>query len=367
MTKKIIAADWFAMGRSKRVPATLWVSGNRLRIVTEDNEQHEALISEIKVSSRMANIPRELSFPNSGMAVVKDNDLLDQIIKTSKQRSSNWAYLLETKWNIIALCTIVGLAFIYVVWAHGIPTVTDFIAKQIPVSFLQRQSKEVYEQLQQEGVLTDSHLSQDQAKRVEQLFATIAPEYELEAGIKLRYQTHRVSSFSGGSDVANAFAFPDGLIVITDKLVTLLNDDELIAVFVHEVGHVAHRHGMRSVVRAAGISALLLLLGDYSGVSAVPALLVNLKYSRDFEQDADCFAAAYLKKAELPLSLIGEALLKMENSSNEKSPEKDNDEKSDKEKSADKGLLSGEYILELLSTHPRTQNRVSLEKVCPAL
>jgi Zn-dependent protease with chaperone function len=57
---------------------------------------------------------------------------------------------------------------------------------------------------------------------------------------------------------ANAFALPDATIVVTDRMVRLAqSDEELAAVLAHEVGHVQARHGLRMLLQAAGLAALL--------------------------------------------------------------------------------------------------------------
>ena len=57
---------------------------------------------------------------------------------------------------------------------------------------------------------------------------------------------------------ANAFALPDGTIVVTDALVHLAeNDEELLAVLAHEIGHVVHHHALRSVMQNSAVALLL--------------------------------------------------------------------------------------------------------------
>ncbi|WP_052736254.1 M48 family metallopeptidase [Aquincola tertiaricarbonis] len=97
---------------------------------------------------------------------------------------------------------------------------------------------------------------------------------------------------------ANALALPGGTIVFTDALVQRFERDRdqgepvLVGVFAHELGHVAHRHGMRSLVQASVlVVAGSLLIGDISSVAgALSVGLAQLGYSRDFEREADADA-----------------------------------------------------------------------------
>ena len=116
---------------------------------------------------------------------------------------------------------------------------------------------------------------------------------------------------------ANAFALPGGIIVVTDELLNVCSLDEATAVLAHELAHVSERHVMQSIVLEAGIgAALAAVAGDVSwsriGVESAPSLLIELSYSRSAEEQADEGAFAMLRRVQLPPSLLGDALEKME-------------------------------------------------------
>jgi Zn-dependent protease with chaperone function len=91
--------------------------------------------------------------------------------------------------------------------------------------------------------------------------------------------------------------------VLTDELAELLADapDVTTGVLAHELGHVRHRHGMRMVVQASVLAVLTgWLIGDFSSVlAAVPAVLGQQSYARDFEREADDEAIAVLRANRL--------------------------------------------------------------------
>lgn len=102
---------------------------------------------------------------------------------------------------------------------------------------------------------------------------------------------------------ANAFALPAGTIVFTDELVTLLenNPDALQAVFLHEVGHVQHQHGLKLLAQSTASTMLLaLLFNDLEGLSEVllgsGSSLMQAAFSREMESEADVFATTSLLK-----------------------------------------------------------------------
>jgi beta-barrel assembly-enhancing protease len=110
------------------------------------------------------------------------------------------------------------------------------------------------------------------------------------------------------NSVPNAWALPGGKIAINrGLLVELRNEAELAAVLGHEIVHAAARHGAKSIERglllqsavmAAQISASGVPIGDtlVQGVQT-GAALINQKYGRDAEREADYYGIRYLAQA----------------------------------------------------------------------
>ncbi len=100
---------------------------------------------------------------------------------------------------------------------------------------------------------------------------------------------------------ANAISLPGGHIYLFNGLVEKANTpDELAAVLAHEIGHIAHRDGMRAVLQAAGLSFLFgLVLGDFVGGGAVVIAaksVLQSSYSREVEAAADAYGIALMAK-----------------------------------------------------------------------
>ncbi|MEZ5289434.1 MAG: M48 family metallopeptidase, partial [Vicinamibacterales bacterium] len=116
----------------------------------------------------------------------------------------------------------------------------------------------------------------------------------------------------------NALALPGGAIVLLDELVTLsANDDEIVAVLAHEVGHVVERHTMRQLLQTSAAGVLLAaLVGDVVSVTsyaaALPTFLLNASYSRAFEREADQFAVRALDRMGIDRRRFLEALERLE-------------------------------------------------------
>ncbi len=102
-------------------------------------------------------------------------------------------------------------------------------------------------------------------------------------------------------EIFNAYALPNGKVFIYQEMLdSISNPSELIALMAHEAAHVNQRHGMRMIGK--NISSYLLIslvLSDANGFIALMAesasRIYNLKYSREYEQEADEEAAKLLK------------------------------------------------------------------------
>jgi len=111
------------------------------------------------------------------------------------------------------------------------------------------------------------------------------------------------------SDVVNAFALPGGPVYVTRALLkNLKTEGQLAAVLAHEITHINSRHGSQQISRQMGIQVLLAAAAAAAGrtekgaqmatqaedLAKVVVGLVNLKYSRGMESEADRFGLDYL-------------------------------------------------------------------------
>ncbi len=96
----------------------------------------------------------------------------------------------------------------------------------------------------------------------------------------------------------NALAAPGGEVLVYRGLLDrAASAEELAGVLAHELAHVKHRHGLRSVARVAGLFVLTAALTGGSDAVAAVAALVGLSYSREFEREADADGARTLRAA----------------------------------------------------------------------
>lgn len=98
------------------------------------------------------------------------------------------------------------------------------------------------------------------------------------------------------SEIPNAFALPGGHAYYFSALLEKTESaDEFAGVMAHEIGHVIHRHGMEGLIASSATGLLVgFVLGDMTNASvagAIGATLIDSRFSRDAEREADRFAA----------------------------------------------------------------------------
>ncbi len=107
---------------------------------------------------------------------------------------------------------------------------------------------------------------------------------------------------------ANAFALPGGQIFITRALYDQLQTDgELAGVLSHETGHVVARHSAEQIAKAEltqGLTGAAVIAAcdpnssngciAASSIAAIVGQLINMKYSRDDETEADWLGVCFM-------------------------------------------------------------------------
>lgn len=248
--------------------------------------------SAIKVSSRVGNTPRFLYFPDGEKFETRQHDQIDQWLQ--QYRPSFWNNLghqLETHTYFVALTLVLVVTFTWAVAVYGLPAASRYIAFHLPQNVMKRAATETLQFLDKTQ-LKPSKL--DEQTR-EKILAHFAPAIEQNKNLHIK-----VIFRAGGAIGANAFALPDGTVLFTDEIVQLSkNNDELLAVLAHEIGHVKYRHSLRSVIQGSVISfGVAMLTGDLSAASnllaTLPVIITNMSYSRDFEREADDNSLVFL-------------------------------------------------------------------------
>jgi Zn-dependent protease with chaperone function len=300
-----VQAQYFD-GRSARAHAvTLTLNGSMLSLRGEAVQRDED-IAALRVSEPMGRAPRLVSFPDGAHCEVRDHAGMERLLHATRFEDS-WVVRLQHRWRWAAAAVVVAVATVVAGYHWGLPALSEFIAFQLPEKVLAQLGSGSLNMLDR-MFFAPTKLPQARQQALRDAFGRLlAPD-----GTQPRYTLH---FRDGGAVGANAMALPDGTIVVTDQLVALAaHDEEIIAVLAHELGHINRRHGLRMLIQGSIVAFVVSwYIGDVSSVAAgAPTLLLQARYSRDHEREADNYGADMLKANGISPRRLADMLAKLE-------------------------------------------------------
>ena len=160
-------------------------------------------------------------------------------------------------------------------------------------------------------------------------------------GVPLNFKVYKTSD-------VNAFACADGSVRVYTGLMDLMDDEELLGVIGHEIGHVALKHTKKdmqnALLRSAALSGLAstgetMAQLTQSYLAALGEAMMSAKFSRKQETEADNFSYAFLKAAGYNPICMRNSLVKLQSLEGNASS------------------LAG--VNQLFSSHPSTDKRIA--------
>ena len=204
--------------------------------------------TDVTISNRVGNTPRRIAFSDGGLFETTDHESVNQWLK-SRNSSHAWVHQLESKTAYALSALFLVVAFIGVSITWGIPWSSKYIAGAMPARMTASLGDSALESLDK-LVFYPSTLSPARTAELQAQFLQLLPaeskgyEYQL--------------LFRGGGKIGpNAFALPNGTIIMTDELVAIAEfDEELHAIVLHEIGHLHHRHSLRQIISHTSLVTL---------------------------------------------------------------------------------------------------------------
>jgi Zn-dependent protease with chaperone function len=290
------SGTYFDGRSSKPVQVGITVEGTSLRLRDCSATLPDIVVALQNCSATppLGKTRQSLILPGGTRCETQDAELLSLVdshrgLRAGPARIVNF---LESGWKTALACLLVLFLCIWGFVAAGIPFLAKMAAASVPAAVTDRLSRQTLAVLDAR-FLEPSELDADRSAHLQNLFHGLVGRKKSAARYRLEF---RKSDHFG----ANAFALPSGLIVMTDELVGLAeNDRELIGVLAHEIAHVENRHGLRILFQNAGTLLLIsALAGDEASIGTagetLSTLLIESGYSRRFEKEADRAAGTYL-------------------------------------------------------------------------
>ena len=122
-------------------------------------------------------------------------------------------------------------------------------------------------------------------------------KYTKGEGYTLNYKVYKVKE-------VNAFATADGSVRVYSGLMDIMDDNELLAVIGHEIGHVANHDSRDAIKSAYKKEALIGVVASQSEkvaaitdsqLAKIGSAMIDSKHSRKQESEADLYAYDFLK------------------------------------------------------------------------
>lgn len=251
-------------------------------------------VPKIRTLENVPGTPLKLMLDDTAsleIEISQANDLPLQL----RTHEGLYARLLKSPGLVIAI----AMACLLVAWLSYtviLPLGASVIAKQLPTTTLNQMGEHAL-RLMDEQVFSKSTLSSKQRAKILALFAALKDPATDKIPMRLRFRSSKLGP--------NAFALPNGTIVVTDELVRLVNNDNAVmGAIAHEIGHVQHRHLLRQLIQSGLVGGVMLtVFGDSSSMlTALSTASLSTQYSREFETEADQFAIDRFKKKRLPLA-----------------------------------------------------------------
>jgi Zn-dependent protease with chaperone function len=205
---------------------------------------------------------------------------------------------MQARWPGALAGLLVLLVAFFLGYNYGIPAAAERLADAIPPS-VEISIGTAAEEAMMGELLKPSRLSDDRIAELQALFKRLQPD-------RPRLPLKLVVS-DAPTVRANAFALPNGTIVLTDEMVRAVMGREnvwdadtqrmIAGVLAHEIAHVEGRHSARAMARSSLLlGATWALFGDFSAVAAgLPALVGEMRYSQEMEWEADEAAVKLLR------------------------------------------------------------------------
>lgn len=325
---------WHPPGSNRTLDAALLADGPRLAVRLPDRSLvGEETVGTMVISDRIGNIPRRVSFADGGLFETEDNDAIDRLLRANRRNRAIWIHELERFHPRLVILVLLVFLFSGLIYRYAIPALVEVAVWATPPVVSDMMSSGTLASLDK-TMLGPTKLSVAEQRKIRDGFDEIASfSSRGRDGYRLHFR-------DGGYIGPNAFALPDGSLVLTDQLVRMANGDTemILGVLAHEIGHVEKQHALRQMYRAAGTAGLIMLIAGDVGSSGQEVLtdgaaLLSLSYSRSAEAEADRVSVELMAKAGHDPAAIGRFFKLLE------------------EKLGDKGGTS------MLSTHPGTPER----------
>lgn len=299
-----IPAFYFDGKTSRKHIVKLTINNAIVSITGEAEKQYP--ISVLRISEYVKHAAYRITFPDGAYLEIADNAGFNTLLAHTGYQDT-LVVRMQHSWRMALFATVVLAITLVLGYRYLLPTTSRIIANTLPISAQHYIGQGVLEFLDHH-MLSPTKLPQQQRDAIIQRFAAMQLPHNNTPTYQIIFRQSKIEP--------NALALPSNEIVLTDEIIQLIGDNEAImGVLAHELGHLHERHLMRRIIQSATVGATIaILFGDASTMlTTIPAVMLDLKYSRNVELEADDYAIAMFKKNGISLNKLAQIFEKLDN------------------------------------------------------
>lgn len=222
---------------------------------------------------------------------VRDESFRTHFLKSNHTGKKGITYfkLINAGWKMHVLLALLIVGFCLGTYFYFIPYVAESAVTLLPTSFDKKVGDMAFEQ-----ALTGEEIDSAASITMNAYLMKMMPD---------QYRNYHLNVVK--SDELNAFALPNGEIVIYSRMLKhIKTDDELSGLLSHEISHVTNRHSMRLLCKSlSGYLLLSVMMNDVNGLMTIildnANNLQQLSYSRNYEEEADLSGLKLLEQYKI--------------------------------------------------------------------
>ncbi|MFK7114314.1 M48 family metallopeptidase [Flavobacterium oreochromis] len=236
-------------------------------------------IHEVKLTSQSNLVSLHYNLDISQSIQITDQKFIKDFKQyLSDNRQLDW-YQKAGKLNLGVLLSVAIVLFVFIIisYLYVVPWFGEKAAILLPESFDDELGKSAFHHF----ILTENK-NQKESKLLQ----------EFSDNLNLN-NTKKLHLTVVNSPIVNAFALPDGNVVVYKRMLDKISTyEELAALIGHETAHINNRHSVKLLCRdLSGYLFLSAILGDINGIMSIIGQhadsLYSLSFSRNFEKESD--------------------------------------------------------------------------------
>jgi Zn-dependent protease with chaperone function len=337
--KQQYSGTYYFPASSKAELAEVHCTDNVIQLFFQNECISTTQVALLSISSAIPGVSQEITFEDGGKFVASSAQQ-----RFAFGRGKSLAESLEKNIRVIIASLLLAPILVWFSLTVLLPALAAQSVKYLPDKVAQSMGDQSFYVIKK-SFLEETELNQKLRDDTYKQWLLTLKTLGLSAE---KYQLHFYKSDYFG---ANAFALPNGVVVITDDLLLQLKGkpDAVLAILLHEIGHIEHQHSLRLVAQSVSNTvAIAVIFGDLEAfgetlIGTGSALLQNA-FSRDMEREADNFALRSLTRLGKSPMAFANAMQSFLQMQDEKAP------------------IGKTSLLDYLSTHPDINERMAMAK-----